>query len=466
MKSQSLATVLPRWYACAVLLFVPTLFFHYVGEEAIFTLNSMEMWKRQEFLSTVMYGLIGGGGGRPPLFNWLMIPVADWIGWTHVLIASRIVTVAATIGTSLIIAWLAQQLWRDKSVSWMAALLYLVTADVLLYRGWLSYADPLFAMFVVLAIAQTWGACLRGSYPMLAGAMVAAFAAFLSKALTVYVFLGVCLFVLLLEPNYRRFLLKPQAWLIYGLAILMPLIWFKLGTNDFGQHHKMTADILGKLSVPDYRQYLTRLTTYPLEMLLRLMPASLIVGYFLVRKRDAADKGQNPAVRAALLMALLNFLPYWFAPFGGARHVLPNYALLVLPASYLVVREFDAAKVARWMPGLLIVGAVMNFFVYPYYQAKVRGENYRLMAAEIMDRYQQYPLYAINDSAVGLSVVANISSMNFHYPALVRPPADFDNGIVIAYARDEVPGTLLREIRVNNDSVFLICRGAACQADQ
>ena len=466
MKTQSLAEVLPRWYACAVLLFVPTLFFHYVGEEAIFTLNSMEMWKRQEFLSTVMYGSIGGGGGRPPLFNWLMIPVADLIGWANVLVASRIITVTATIGTSLIVAWLAQQLWRDRSVTWMSALLYLVTADVLLYRGWLSYADPLFAMFVVLAIALAWVACRRGSYPLLAAAMVAAFAAFLTKALTVYVFLGVCLLVLLLEVNYRRFLLKPQAWFSYAFAILLPMLWFKFGTHDYEQHSKMYGDIFGKLIIPDVRDYLTRLMTYPLQMFLRLMPASLIVGYFLVRNRGTTTKGHHPAIWSAMLMALLNFLPYWFAPFGGARYVLPNYALLVLPASYLVVHEFDVAKVTRWMPGLLIAGVVMNFFIYPYYQAKVRGENYRLMAVEIMEKYQQHPIYATNDSAVGLSVVANIDSTNFHRPALVRPPADFDNGIVIAYAPDEVQGTLLRELRANGDSVFLICRGLACQAEK
>src|SRR5665647_2906208 len=161
MDTQNMTRNIRWWYLWAVLCFIPTLFFYYVGEEGVSTLNSMEMWQRQEFMSTVMYGSIGGGGGRPPLFNWLMVPVANGIGWENVLIAARIVTVAATWGTSLIIAWLAQQLWRENLVSWMAALLYLVTADVLLYRGWLSYADPLFAMFVALAIAQTWVACLR-----------------------------------------------------------------------------------------------------------------------------------------------------------------------------------------------------------------------------------------------------------------------------------------------------------------
>src|SRR5450759_3186752 len=209
MDTQNMTRNIRWWYLWAVLCFIPTLFFYYVGEEAVFTLNSMEMWQRHEFLNTVMYGSLGGGGnGRPPLFSWLMIPLAQLVGWSHVLVASRIITVCATLGTSLTVAWLAQQLWRDKTIAWMAALLYLVTADVLLYRGWLSYADPLFAMFVVLAIALAWVACLRSSYPLLAGAMLAVFAAFLTKALTAYVFLGVGLLVFLRDAGFRRFLLR------------------------------------------------------------------------------------------------------------------------------------------------------------------------------------------------------------------------------------------------------------------
>lgn len=454
----------PALLAWAVLCFVPTLFYFYVGEEGVFTLNSMEMWERQEFMSTVMYGAIGGGGGRPPLMNWIMIPIANLIGWEHVLVASRLVSVGATAGTSLTLAWLAHQLWRSASVTWVSAILYLVTADVMLYRGWLSYADPLFAMFVVLAIAQAWVACLRKNHWLLVAAMLSAFAAFMTKALTVYVFLGIAMLVLMRDVDNRRFLLGKQAWLTYALALLLPYVWWQMGTHDAAQHVKMSNDVLGKLAIPDLGNYLLRLLTYPAEMFLRLMPASLIIAYFLLRQRVAAL--QHPAVGAALLIAMLNYLPYLIAPQGGVRYVLPVYAFVVLAAAYLVVQETSPFQVKKWLVGMLVLGTIVHILVFPWYQRTYRGENYAQMAQEIVQKYGDYPLYVTNVSAVGLAVAAEIDTLRFvQHPALLWHPADFKEGIVIAHAPEDVKGNVLRELKVKGDSVFLICRGNACKAE-
>jgi hypothetical protein len=316
----------------------------------------------------------------------------------------------------------------------------------------------------VLSLAQTWVACLRRSYPLLGAAMLAAFAALLTKALTAYVFLGIGMMVLLLDADCRRFLLKPQAGLIYVLALLLPLIWFSHGTHDTAQHNKMLADVVGKFSFSDLSAYVTRLLVYPVDMFARLLPGSFFVAYFFLHKRKAIVQ-VDPFVRRCLSMALLNFLPYWLAPHGGASYVLPIYPFLALPAAFLVVRHPGNLRVRNWLAGMLIAGMAMHLIAFPYYQRVVRGENYREMAQEIIEKYAQYPLYASNDSSVGLSIVANVNSLQLDKPALVRPPADFQNGIVIAYTPNDVPGTLLRRLSNDNDAVYLICRGQACDAD-
>ncbi|MCE9640295.1 MAG: dolichyl-phosphate-mannose--protein mannosyltransferase, partial [Betaproteobacteria bacterium] len=82
-----------------------------------------------------------------PLFNWMIIPFAALLGWEYVLPVTRALTVAATLATGAMVGWLAFRLVRDATFAWFAALVYLTLADVLMYRGWLAYVDPLFGFF-------------------------------------------------------------------------------------------------------------------------------------------------------------------------------------------------------------------------------------------------------------------------------------------------------------------------------
>ena len=123
---------------------MPTLFFYLVGEEGIYTITSMEMWHQQNWIQQIMYGV---DNQRPPLVNWLIMPLANLIGWQHVVIAARSVSVAATLGSVAWLYWLSRKLFGDKSLALFAALACLSLADLLLYRGWLSYTDPVFAFF-------------------------------------------------------------------------------------------------------------------------------------------------------------------------------------------------------------------------------------------------------------------------------------------------------------------------------
>ncbi len=447
----------PVLLALAILCFIPTLFYYYVGEEAVFTLNSIEMWQHQEFRSVIMYGSVGG---RPPLFNWLMIPLTALMGWEHVLIASRIVTVAATVGTGLILAWLAQQLWRNPTVSWVAATLYLVTADVALYRGWLSYADPLFSMWIVFSIALIWVACLRLSLILISAAMVAAFAAFLTKAFTAYVFLGVSGLILLTHPDYRRFLLGYRALMAFGVGFLLPVIWLAFGTHDAGQGGGMYHDMADKLVGLDLGKYGLRLLAYPSEIFLRMMPASLFLAYFLIYKRGVIHG--NAAVKTALFIAGVNFLLYLLAPYGGARYVMPIYAFVVLAAAYLVVQHTSPFPIKKWIVGVLVIELLLRVFAFPYYQKAFRGENFKKMAEVIVAQYGQHPIYITSTDYIGISVAAYIDTLRPRQPAITFPPADLKDGIVITRPPQTFDGRLLDTITQDGYSVYLVCRGIAC----
>src|SRR5208337_4515404 len=99
-------------FGLAALSFLLTLPVQYIGQESGYPLMSYEMWFHGKYLTPSMYGLYYW---RPPLFNLMIIPVAQLIGWDHMLVAARIVALTATISSALLLAWFVRRLFCDKT---------------------------------------------------------------------------------------------------------------------------------------------------------------------------------------------------------------------------------------------------------------------------------------------------------------------------------------------------------------
>ena len=100
MESATYKSTRTLWwlFAAAALSLLTTLPLPYVGEEAVYTITSLEMWVNREFFLTTLYGT---SYPRPPFLNWLVVPLTNLLGWEYVLQASRLVTAAATIATGV-----------------------------------------------------------------------------------------------------------------------------------------------------------------------------------------------------------------------------------------------------------------------------------------------------------------------------------------------------------------------------
>jgi len=453
---------LARWLVLlGALSFLPTLFFYLTGEEGIYTITSMEMWHRQNWLQQIMYG---ADNGRPPLVNWLIMPLASLIGWQHVAVAARMVSVAATLGMVGWLYWLSRRLFADRSFAWFAALACLSLADLLLYRGWLSYTDPVFAFFTFGAMVTLWVAALEKNRGWLLVSVLLVSCAMLSKAFTAYVFYGTAGLVLLWQrPAARGFLLSPVSLLVLALALVAPLAWFALIPHGSGHGSSMLDEILRKLSAQDPVSYLKHLLGFPLEAALRLSPPALLAAYLLVRGRV-----QREAVpehfRTALLVAGLGFLPYWLSPQSGIRYLLPLYPLIALVCARLVWNAGEAGRrlALRWFSGIIAFKFLFALVLFPYYQSHYRGENYAQAAQAIVERTRGFPLYVTDVRSVGLSITGYIDAARFPQAPLTFPPAGFDSGFVLSMAADPALGEVAESYRLAGDRIFLLCRGIAC----
>ncbi|MBW8028911.1 MAG: hypothetical protein GJU67_03940 [Ferrovum sp.] len=442
-----------------------SLFHAYVGEEANYTIMSMEMWQRQIFRSVVALGSVGG---RPPLYNWVMIPVARLVGWSQVLLAARLVTLGATLGTALILGWWARSLWPGTGAGKLAGLLYLMTADVLFYRGWLAYADPLFAFFMVLSAFLLWSAVQRRSLLWLLLSLWVIFASYLTKVVTAYAYFGGIWLVLLSQRSPRAFLCSPRAMGIYVLGLLPMGLWLgTVGHQDPLQVTGQLADVSDKLLSPDALEpWLLKLGEFPLSILVGLLPSSLWVLRGMISQHSRGISWPLP-VKILAGMALLNFFPYWIAPHSSPRYVLPEYGLVVLVATYYLIHEpalfqNGILRPERWVVGLVLLGLGVSAVGDPVYQQRVRGDNYARMANQIEALAGPYPIYTLNWSSVGLSVVALIDSRHFDRPAIVSPPSRFTDGLVIAFTPRDLPGNGWAELEGQAEQLMLICRGKVC----
>lgn len=450
-------------FALATVGFIPTIWFYYVGEEAVFPLAAIELFQRQtDWLDKTRYGI---PLRQNPLFMWMIMPFSELLGWTHMLEVIRLIALASTLGTGLMLAWLTRQLVRDPLFAAFTALVYVTLADLLLYRGWLAYVDPLYSLCIFGAIAMLWSGALRNKIIWVAAGLGLLTCAFLFKTFTSYVFYGVTFAAMAWHTEHRSFLLSRRVILLHLVAFAFPLLWYKLflGSGGSGQGHFMLWEVTDKFSALNLQTYAITLASYPFEVLLRLSPAAPVALYYWYRyRRQASD--MPPWWKAALFACTVNLLPYWFAPTSAARYLMPLYPLFALTIAWPI---WHAGKRAvglscRWLAGMIVLQWALMLVIFPYYQQHFRGANYYTTAQQILHVAGDAPLYATDASAAGMSVVAYIDSMTHPRPTLKAPPERWENGFLISYENEPELGALYRKYKLGGDYLFLLCRGTAC----
>lgn len=460
------ATIVPStlrtyWilFLFAALSFLTTLPIQYVGEEAVYPLMSYEMSFHGKYLIPVMYG---ENYWRPPLYNLMIIPVANGIGWDYMLIAARLVTLTATLMSALLLAWFVRRLTADKIFAVFTALVYLTLGDVLFYGGWLCYADPVFSLFVLASIVLGWTSLAEKRYSYLAGAVLALTAAFLTKVLTAYIFYGTAMLIIAYRNRRLSFLYSWRSIFLHGLALMIPALWYH-SMPSTGSSYNIFTDITSKLHPESWQQYFTQVFTFPLQTLEQLLPIAGMLLYAYWRKQALGKWREHPAMVTVLLIVSVNYLPYWLAPQSGIRYLMPLYPLAAVILGYMSFH--GAPKVRGWAVNWLIAAIVLKFifgfWVGPYLYNERKG-SFETVARDIVSITGQHNLYALDSAASGISTVAYIDRMIFPKAPLISPPAQFDNGFVISYTLNQNLGMLYKKYYIAGDDIYLLCRGTAC----
>ena len=461
--AQSSRTTIWKIFCLAAASFAPLLFLQYEGEEPFFTIIAQEMWASRDFTHITH---LGNEYPRPGLFPWLIIALSIGLGWENILIAARAITVVSTILTGLTIAWLAIKLFNDRLMAAFAAAIFL-SGDVLLYRGWLAYSDPVFTFFTFGAMACLWVATEERRSDLLVLAALALVGAFLSKVPTTYVFYGVLGLVLLWRHENRLFLFRPASLALHAAALAFPLLWSYgiVGNSYFDA--AVTNLLWTTLHPPSWSEYVTDFVAFPFSVAIHLLPASALAIYSIYSRQFELSQ-RNRSIDIAIWTALLNLIPYWLSPYGSTRYILPTFPLIALIMAYCIVLSGKSLSnvMARLLIANIAIGLVGSLVAIPLYQRYVRG-NYAELARMILAHVGEQPIYANDVTAVGLSLVANLNTMRPSRPPITSPPLNFSSGYVLAREVDPNLGNLSLTFSVGRNADgkrtrYLLCRGPAC----
>jgi hypothetical protein len=314
-----------------------------------------------------------------------------------------------------------------------------------------------------MSIVFGWLALAENRYTYLAVAVFAVGAAFLSKALTAYVFYVIAMTVIAYRQRCWAFLFSWKSLLLNGLAFTLPLFWYCMVPAGAFQSHAMLADITSKLIPISGGKYLKHVLAYALQTLVMMMPMAGVLLYAFMRRQELGKWSAHPYVLTAMIIALVNYLPYLLSPESDARYIFPLLPFIALTLSYLIF--YGAPRVQGWSVQWIIVAIVLKFALgilgFPFFHQQSRA-SFEPVAEDILRTVGTRQLYVTYVEGGAMSIVAHVDRLIYPKAPLIYPPSQFNDGFVISLPRDQNMGILVKKYSVGREEVYLRCKGTAC----
>lgn len=437
----------------AVAMLLPLPIMQYVGEESYYTLGAYEIFVTQEWWHQSIFGI---AWPKTPLYNWLIIAVARIIGWQHLDIAPRIVSVVASWGSAFVVFVMARRFFSSyEHAPWLAALIYLTMGEIFFWYGWLGYADATFSFFIFSAIACMWVAVEDERFVWLAGSLALISLAFMVKNISCYALLGAATLVLLQRHHRWHLLKKPWFMLPALLTLTGPWLYQYFAVRIGSNSSVAILDALRNFTGYSLLDYLSHWISYPALFLARAFPVTLLIIWFYWREKQRYTFDSNLMTLAWILLAGL--APFWLSASGTPRYMIPFYGLLALLLTGLIL-QLDAKQsklVLRAMALIIILKIPYSFVVLPYIKDWRPERDIKAVVEDILQTTEDKSIRTRDDVATGLSIGAYLD---------VRLPAeqyirwyDGKEKQVYILCDTKIPelGEIVKSYRLRGDDVFL-----------
>jgi 4-amino-4-deoxy-L-arabinose transferase-like glycosyltransferase len=447
-----------KWLVLLAGLFMllPLPVMQYVGEEGLMALKSYEMHVRGDWLHPSILGSIWP---HSPLWHWPVMAICSLIGWVHVDIAIRFVSVCATWLAAAAVGWASGWLLPgDKpGRGWLAALVYLTMGEISFWYGWLGYLDATFGFFIFAAIVTLWRALRDEKIGWLLLSLILISLAFMTKNITAYALFGISGLVLTWRLHRWHLLKSPLFVLLALIFLAVPWLWQELVIIN-GENTAITTwrDVLRNFNGYSLSTYLWHWFSFPEIFVFRALPVSLFLLWLWIVRRQRWQYDETLLNIALVLLAC--FLPFWISAGGSPRYLVPLYGLVALLLTGLLLQlDHQRIRQAVMLAGLVVLLKIpYSLAVLPYVKDQMPGRDVKAVAREVMQMTQDAPLYTENDVSTGLAIAAYIDVWRQD-----RPPVTFWNpkfaarAYVLAEVETPRLGRLVKSWPLRGDHVYL-----------
>lgn len=315
---------------------------------------------------------------KPPLFSWIIAGMYS-ISGNYSEFITRVPTVISFLLLGLVI-FLTGKKYVSLSFGALSSMLFLTAAGNLFFNALLAEIDIFYSLVTYAGLLCLFHFHQQKRYLLLfltvylSGAI-----GFLTKGMPSLVYTGLSLLVYFIINKEFRVLLgwKHFAGIFLFIALVGGyfLIYNKEGdVVEYLRH--LTYESGKRVTGETFAGYLRHITLYPLDTLMNLLPASLLL-VFVFRRSFLDEIRRNQLMKFALLMLIIHFPVYWLPPGGRQRYIIMLYPFIIqIMVYFFLIHAKSGKKINRIRPVIVILYLMVAFrLVFNFVVLPVRAEE-------------------------------------------------------------------------------------------
>jgi len=330
------------------------------GEEPRRAVVALEMLLRNNWIVPTISG--DSYYLKPPFFNWILATIYHITG-NPTEFNTRIITIVSFIAFGFVIFFTGRR-YVSLTFGTLSSVLFMTAAGNLFFNSLLAEIDMFYSLVTYSGLICLFHFQRQKQYYLLfltvylLGAI-----GLLTKGAPSLVFTGLSLLVFfIVMKDFRK---------LFSMAHLAGILLFLVITGGYFYAYSRQGDVMQYLlslsvesgkrfSGETFRDYLLHMVLYPLDTLMNLLPASVLIIFAFRRSFLSVIRG-NDLMKFALLMLVVHFPVYWLPPGSKQRYILMLYPLMIQVMTYffLICLSEKTAKARLVRYTILILFAMV-----------------------------------------------------------------------------------------------------------